>query len=110
MNDEETILIEVSSAGAQGRVEGTAYRGPRGDQIKEFSRAQVAKALSVVRLLAEETRHMVADLQAAPGNDDLANVEVSFGLTFTGETTAYVVKAGGEASMTVKLVWEPKKG
>ena len=105
-----TILIEVTATGRDERPGEGAYRGSRLNQVKAFSADQVAEALGVVRMLAGQTRAMVADLQATPGHDDLSNVEVAFGLTFNGELQAYVAKASGEASMTVKLTWEPKLG
>ncbi|MBK8538760.1 MAG: hypothetical protein IPL60_01975 [Ardenticatenia bacterium] len=102
------ILVEVTSAGLDDDYDGEVMRG-FGSRVKDFSTAEIAGALAVVRVLAGQTRAMVADMQAAPGHDDLSGVEVEFGLKFNSELQAYVAKASGEASMTIKLSWAPEK-
>ncbi|HSY15202.1 MAG TPA: CU044_2847 family protein [Jatrophihabitantaceae bacterium] len=54
-------------------------------------------------------REIAADLGetfAAPGANRPSSVEVAFGLTFSGEANVWVMKAGGEVSLTVTLTWD----
>ena len=79
------------------------------DRVKEFTTAQLDHAFETARLLARQTRRMIAELEAESPDDGLNSVEVEFGVKFNGELQAYIAKANAEASMTIKLTWQIAK-
>lgn len=63
----------------------------------DFS-AAVDKALPAARKLLDKLRELA---------NDVKQVEIAFGLKFSGEVGAVIAKTGTEANFTIKLVWEP---
>lgn len=105
--DAAGILVEIAGPGGLSAASTPRGRGPR-EAIERLSAEQVARALGLVKTLADQARAMVADLQAQPRHDDLASMEMAFGLSFNGELQAYVAKTSSEASLTIRLTWEGK--
>jgi hypothetical protein len=52
---------------------------------------------------AREVSDTIGSLAAKP-----SKVEVEFGITLTGESSALIAKVGAEAAFKVTLTWEPK--
>ena len=102
----QVIPIEVFEPvpGEEGRV----MRGPR-DQVRRLTEAQMGAAFSVTEKLAGEAAAMLGRLRSQPGQGGLSGMEVEFGLGFNTELQVYVVGAKADASLHVKLTWNPDK-
>ena len=85
---------------------GRVMRGPR-DQVRKLTEAQMALAFSVTEMLAGEAAAMLGRLRSQPGQGGLSGMEVEFGLGFNTELQVYVVGAKADASLHVKLTWNP---
>ena len=81
-------------------------RGPR-DQVRKLTEAQMAVAFNVTEKLAGEAAAMMGRLRCQPGQAGLSGMEVEFGLGFNTELQVYVVGAKADASLHVKLTWNP---
>lgn len=57
-------------------------------------------ALAQIREVATEVQSRVDSLARRP-----SEIEVAFGFKFDAEAGAFIAKAGAEASLSVKLVW-----
>ena len=102
----QVIPIEVFEPvpGEEGRV----MRGPR-DQVRKLTEAQMGVAFAVAEKLAGEAAAMLGRLRCQPGQAGLSGMEVEFGLGFNTELQVYVVGAKADASLHVKLTWNPDK-
>ena len=100
----QVIPIEVFEPvpGEEGRV----MRGPR-DQVRKLTEAQMGVAFAVAEKLAGEAAAMLGRLRSQPGQGGLSGMEVEFGLGFNTELQVYVVGAKADASLHVKLTWNP---
>jgi hypothetical protein len=100
----QVIPIEVFEPvpGEEGRV----TRGPR-DQVRKLTEAQMGVAFAVAEKLAGEAAAMLGRLCDQPGQTGLSGMEVEFGLGFNTELQVYVVGAKADASLHVKLTWNP---
>ena len=87
---------------------GRVMRGPR-DQVRKLTEAQMALAFSVTEMLAGEAAAMLSRLHSQPGQAGLSGMEVEFGLGFNTELQVYVVGAKADASLHVKLTWNPNE-
>lgn len=63
----------------------------------------VTTALSTIHNMATGVTEAISKLATPP-----STVEVEFGIKFDTETGAIIAKAGVEASLTIKLIWERK--
>ncbi|HEX6750415.1 MAG TPA: CU044_2847 family protein [Longimicrobium sp.] len=106
--DGSSLLVEVSTPIAPQP--GATVRAGLADRIVETAAGAVTRAQHqleevVNRAVRQNAQAFVASVAGLPQPPD--EVEVSFGLTITGEAgNAAVCKAGGEANYTVKLVWK----
>jgi Trypsin-co-occurring domain 1 len=93
-------LTEALKAGAQAAGKG----------ILETTDASVIQAFLTIYKMGQNTGWLIDSLYHNPDNIDqssLAKVEIEFGLKFNGKAET-VVTLGGEASINVRLTWEPK--
>jgi hypothetical protein len=60
--------------------------------------AAAEKALPAARVLVDQLEQLV---------DNVREIEVEFGLKFSGEVGALIAKTGTEANFRIKLVWNP---
>lgn len=97
------FLIEVDVNKRIGKPESTT-RGA-GDKLRELSEAQMQNAFALVEKVAARAAESLQTLQADDSRPKPAAMEVEFGLSFTADVQAYVVKAASEATLSVKLAW-----
>lgn len=103
--EEGKILIEAEVS--KGQLEEIGVReGVRKEVIKELQ--------SSFKSIAETIKICSADLayvfdEQHPISKSMKGAEIEFGVKVSGEGNVYVVKATGEANITVKLNWEFNK-
>ena len=73
------------------------------DAIKKVSDSLTSK----LKVLSDVTDAVSIALKES--DKTFTNVEVEFGLSFTAKGNIYVVEAEGEATLKVKLVFDPQK-
>jgi hypothetical protein len=94
----EPILVEFSSSG--GKVTRGLPRLEPEDLIIK-SRKAVDSAMNTIYNMSQRVIATMDSLSNHP-----SQVEVEFGISFDVEAGALVTKAGGEANLMVKLVWD----
>ena len=78
-----------------------------GPAVKELSDAAVRHAFSTIYSLARRSGDLIEALQHQERHASLSGVELEFGLKFDGNVDAYIAQTGGEASVSVKISWQP---
>ena len=97
------FIVEVDTTKKVARPEG-ATRGPA-DKLRELTDVQMALAFAVVEKVAAQAVTTLQTLQANTDSPTPSTMELEFGLSFNAELQAYVVKAAGEATLSIKLSW-----
>jgi Trypsin-co-occurring domain 1 len=67
--------------------------------------SKLKDAYTQLKELLEDVSDDLGRALAERGGDGLSSVSVEFGLAFTGEANVWVLKAGGEGSVTATLTW-----
>jgi hypothetical protein len=94
----DSVLIEVEdSAGA------SVTRGLHADQVIETVGNSFEAAIEAIKPAAAAIAGKFRDFAGAP-----EDVEVEFGLKFTGQAGAIIASASTEAQFRVKMVWKGK--
>ncbi len=78
-----------------------------GPTVKQASDAAVRQAFGTIYTLARRTGDLVGALQHQKRHESLNGVEIEFGLKFDGNVDAYIAQVGSEATVTVKISWQP---
>ncbi len=97
------FIVEVDATKKLARHEG-ATRGPA-DKLRELTDVQMELAFAVVEKVAAQAATTLQTLQANTDSPTPSTMELEFGLSFNAELQAYVVKAAGEATLSIKLSW-----
>lgn len=97
------ILIEWSSSGGREQISTTKAIGAAGGKL-----TQAMDTILAIADQARSTAQTIADTDesATPQGGSLKTLEFEFGLKFDAEAGAFLAKAGIEASISVKMVWE----
>lgn len=93
-----SILVEFTSSG------GKVIRGPlhlKSEELIEKSQKSVDAAMNTIHNMSQRVISTMDNLANRP-----RQVEVEFGIKFDVEAGALLTKAGGEANLIVKLVWD----
>ncbi len=94
LDDEHTVFIETFDVDAGHDVELVS----RDDKNSlDFSQS-INKALPAAKMVIERLENIASNVK---------EVEVEFGLKFSGEVGALIAKTGTEANFKIKLVWSP---
>lgn len=97
-DENASILVDFSSSG--GKVtRGLLKLEP--EELIEKSKKAVDSAMNTIYNMSQRVISTIDNLANQP-----SQVEVEFGISFDVEAGALVTKAGGEATLTVKLVWD----
>jgi hypothetical protein len=104
--DETTpLLIEVSpTPGAPDDTREVLSLGP---VVKQVSDAALRQAFNTIYTLARRTGGLIEALQHQERHASLNSVELEFGLKFDGNVDAHLAQTGSEATVTVKISWQP---
>jgi len=92
------VLIEVEEEGGA-----SITRGLRPGEVIESISHSFEAALEAVKPAALAVASKLRDFADAP-----EDVEVEFGLKFTGQAGAFIASASTEAQFRVKMVWKGK--
>ena len=99
-NEEEgVILVDLAPTSGVRSVSLT----PK--DIVEKSQEAMEHAMKTVRGMANKT---MKTIQSIPITERPTTFEVQFGIKLNAEGNALITKAGGEATMNIKLTWEHK--
>lgn len=98
-DDMGVILVDLAPASGVRSVSLT----PK--DIVEKSQEAMEHAMKTVRRMANKT---MKTIEAIPISERPTTFEVQFGIKLNAEGNALVTKAGGEATMNIKLTWEHK--
>ena len=98
--DEITILVDFP--GQQGMMEAGLSATP--DQLLARSSAALDLAMETIEGMAQRVGKLKDRFP-----DDLTQAEIDFGVKLDAEVGALLAKAGGEASINVKLIWVRKE-
>jgi hypothetical protein len=93
-----SVFIEVEDASG-----GSVTRGLHPDQIIETVGNSFEAAIDAIRPAAVAVARKFRDFAGAP-----EDVEIEFGLKFTGQAGAIIASASTEAQFRVKMVWKGK--
>ena len=99
------IQIQVTPIEEAVERDGRVVRSGLRDVMRQISGAQMRQAFAAAESLAQQTAEMLLRLQARPEHQQLAAVELEFGLAFNTELKVYVVGAKADASLRIKLTW-----
>lgn len=95
LDDQTQIYIESDeSLRASGGVQ-LVSKNKQG--VANFSQA-AENALPAARVMVDKLQSLV---------DNVQEIEVQFGIKFSGQVGALIAKTGTEANFNVKLVWKP---
>lgn len=97
MVDGSAIIVEFPTAPGMKQVS----LSPK--DLAEKSAEAVRASMRSIYLMS---RQVMAALRAVPASERPSQAEVEFGITFSAEAGAILAKAGSEASISVKLIWE----
>jgi hypothetical protein len=75
----------------------------KGPDLQKLSADAMKNAMNTIYNTAREVSDTIGSLAAKP-----SKVEVEFGITLSGESSALIAKVGAEAAFKVTLTWEPK--
>ena len=78
---------------------------PRGVELVARGRAETASFSEAVDRALPAARLLVGKLEEVASN--VKEIEVEFGLKFSGEVGALIARTGTEANFRVKLTWSP---
>lgn len=93
-----SILIEVEDSAA-----GPVRRGLQPDQIIETVGNSFEAAIDAIKPAAVAIAGRFRDFAGGP-----EDVEIEFGLKFTGQAGAIIASASTEAQFRVKMIWKGK--
>lgn len=96
---QETVMVELKQVDGEIDVAFTA------EQVVEKSSMAIENALKTIQTMAQK---VVNTISAIPLSERPTEIEVSFGIKLTSDATAFVVNAGVEAQINVKLGWTQK--
>jgi hypothetical protein len=94
-----SILIEVEDASG-----GPVTRGLRPDQVVEAVGNSFEAAIEAIKPAAVAVAGRFRDFVGAP-----EDIEIEFGLKFTGQAGAIIASASTEAQFRVKMVWKERR-
>jgi hypothetical protein len=99
--DEETTII----------VEFPEKRGFRESSLspEELAKKSMEAIKTAMQSIYRMSRQTVAMLKTIPSTERPSQAEVEFGIKFDAEAGAVLAKAGVEANINIKLVWEKEK-
>jgi Trypsin-co-occurring domain 1 len=97
---EGVVQVEIAGPAEEQEELGTA-----GLARRTATRAMMTfeEAVSVLRPTAQAIAAQFKELEDPP-----TEVEVTFGLKITGQSSATIVSAGGESQLAVTLRWKPQ--
>jgi Trypsin-co-occurring domain 1 len=98
IDESAPILVELSSGPGLQRVS----LSPQ--DIVERSTRAIESAMNAIHNMARHVNAAVESLVERP-----SHIEVEFGLKLDGESGALIAKAGIEASINVKLIWDHQR-
>lgn len=105
IGNEGYVQIEVSDEEVIPLTRGDVVKAsPSLDEISERAKASFSRALEVTRMLANEFRDKLRELDDPP-----EEVELGFGLKLDASADILVAKTGTEAQFVIKLRWKPTK-
>lgn len=99
VGDHPPLLVEWSAH--PGTKERIAMTDPVGE-----GRAALESAMQAVEQVAAQAAATINRLAADPQMRALDRIEIEFGLKLDAETGAFIAKAGIEAQVCVKLIWQ----
>ena len=110
-DDNMPLLIEVTPGEAADDDNQTQEvlrlgRSP-GSMVRQASDQAVRQAFITIYRMARRTGQMIDALQRHDDQIALDKIEIQFGLKFNGNVEAFIAEAGAEASVTVKITWNP---
>lgn len=94
-NDKPIILVDLHSGGQMKQV------SLKPDELAQKSQKALEQAMKTIQGMAQQTIEMIDTLTNKP-----SEVEVEFGIKLDVQSGALIAKAGGEANLTVKLLWK----
>ena len=95
LDDENTVFIETFDVDVGREVELVS----RNDSDSLNFSESINKALPAAKMVIERLENIAANVK---------QIEVEFGLKFSGEVGALIAKTGTEANFKIKLVWSPR--
>jgi hypothetical protein len=98
IDDDTPILVELKPRQGERDV-------ARGDNLINTSTEAISNAMMTIYGMS---RRVVRTVNAIPVIDRPDAVEVEFGLKLTTDANAFVVNAGVEAQVNVKLTWDTR--
>ena len=106
--EEGPILVELTPVEMSGK---TGFREASSieekvDEATEKADQAFNNALTTIRRTAGRVSAMLTTITADPEQRPLSKIELEFGLNLKSDANAFIVKAGVEAQMKVKLTWE----
>ena len=78
-----------------------------GPTVTQASEAALQQAFNTIYALARRTGKLIDALQHQERHASLNGVEIEFGLKFDGNVDAYIAQVGSEATVKVKISWQP---
>ncbi len=103
--DDSTILVEVEEVSSTSGLQQTSLQGTVKAGVAAAQTTFEAALGKVVRVNAQALLQGVKSLPEKP-----TQVELSFGLKATGQVgNMAICKASGEATYSIKLVWQSQK-
>ena len=90
------VVRSASAAGVQFKVGSDAF-----NQLVAKSKDALKSGMNRIYQMSAHTLEVIKAMDKRPDQ-----VEVSFGLKFSGEGLAVVAKTSGEAALNIKLVWK----
>ncbi|MGK7928952.1 MAG: CU044_2847 family protein [Spirulina sp.] len=94
-SEKKIVLVDLNP---QGRIKQVSIRP---EDLAAKSAEVLERAMDTIEGMAERTIQTIDRLTNKP-----SEVEVEFGIKLDAEAGALIAKTGGEASLTVKLVWK----
>jgi hypothetical protein len=95
-----TVLVEITGS-TERHIAGKPYSAGLGGVAAQIALVDFAKVTGSIAVLVDQ---MAVQLRPRPGGP--AQTEVQFGMKVSAEGNVIISKLGGEASLTVKVIWD----